>query len=134
MTIDWLIQSIIGLAITIPLSALVLMISAKIFKLADTSYKTAIKITAILGAAGFVLEGAVISLAPALIEYLGIAQIILINIALAIYLIKRFYSLDIKKTLLMWLVWFLLSLVVIIVVGTIVGIIIALVAPGVIPQ
>ena len=126
---NWLVQSLIGLAITIPLSALVLMISTKIFKLQDTSYVTAIKITAIIGVLGFVLDAIIANLFMTMAGPLGLLEFVLLNIVLAVVLIQKFYKIDLKKTLLVWLVWFLLGLVVLIVVGFIIGIIMALFIP-----
>ena len=126
---NWLVQSLIGLAITIPLSALVLMISTKIFKLQDTSYVTAIKITAIIGVLGFVLDALIANVFMTMAGPLGLLEFVLLNIVLAVILIQKFYKIDLKKTLLVWLVWFLLGLVVLIVVGFIIGIIMALFIP-----
>ena len=122
MATNWLITSILGLVISIPLSALLLMFSAKIFKLQDTSYKTAIKILAIIGVVGFILDAIIFTFLPTLVTVLGIIQFIILNIILAIIFIKQFYNIEWKQTLLVWLVWFLFGLVLMVVVGIIIGI------------
>ena len=123
MATDWIITSILALIISVPLSALLLMFSAKIFKLQDTSYKTAIKILAIIGVIGFILDAIIFTFLPTMVIVLAMIQFIILNIILAIIFIKQFYNLEWKQTLLVWLVWFLFSLVLMVVVGIIVGII-----------
>jgi len=123
MASDWIITNIIALIISVPLSALLLMFSAKIFKLQDTSYKTAIKILAIIGIVGFILDAIIFTFLPTVTIVLSVIQFIILNIILAIILIKQFYYLEWKQTLLVWLVWFLFSLVLMVVVGIIVSII-----------
>jgi len=123
MAMGWLITSILALIISVPLSALLLMLSTKIFKLQDTSYKTAIKILAIIGVIGFILDAIIFTLLPTMVVVFGIIQFIILNIILAIIFIRQFYNTEWKQTLLVWLVWFLFSLVLVFVVGIIVGII-----------
>jgi hypothetical protein len=116
MATDWLITSILGFIISVPLSALLLMFSTKIFKLRDTSYKTAIKILAIIGVIGFIFDAIVFTFLPTMVIVLGIIQFIILNIILAIIFIKQFYGIEWKQTLLVWLVWFLFSLVLLVIV------------------
>ena len=122
MAMSEIIQSVIITLITIPLSALLLMLTTKIFKLTDQSYKTAIKITAILGAINLIL-GILASSIKSLSLVLTIAQWVVISILLAMWLIKSSYQLDWGKTLLVWLVWFvfyiILFIIIIFVVATI---------------
>jgi len=123
MATDWIITSILGLIISVPLSALLLMFSTKIFKIQDTSYKTAIKILAIIGIIGFILDAIIFTFLPTMVIVFGIIQFVILNIILAIILIKQFYNLELKQTLLVWLVWFLFSLVLVVIIGIIIGII-----------
>ena len=122
MATSAIIQSLIITVITIPISGLLLMLTAKIFELADQSYKTAIKITAILGVINLVL-GILASSIASLSLALTIAQWVIISILLALWLIKSSYQLDWGKTLLVWLVWFvfyiLLFIIIIFVVASI---------------
>ena len=124
-----IVQSLIGVIVTVPLSALVLMLTAKMFKLEDTTFKTAIKLTLIIGVIAFLIDSLAATVLAAAAGTVGLFQFLLVNIVLAAVLISKLYKLDIKKTLLVWLVWFLLSLLVAIVVGIIIGIIIALFIP-----
>ena len=80
MATDWIITSILALIISVPLSALLLMFSAKIFKLQDTSYKTAIKILVIIGVIGFILDAIIFTFLPTMVIVLGIIQFIILNI------------------------------------------------------
>jgi hypothetical protein len=115
-----ILQIVALFAISIPLSALMLMISTKIFKLRDTSYLTAIKAALVVEIAGllFVFLGFV----PALLLdfrfiFLGAVfmflKIIFVTILLAIFMVKYFYKLKkIDKILLVWLVWIIFKTIV----------------------
>lgn len=107
---------LITTAVMIPLNALLLMLSTKIFKLADSSYKTAIKIALIVGVIGLVLN-----FVGTAIGTFGFAITILnwvaISILLAAYLVKTNYNIEWGKAWLVWLVWFAFSIVLGIVVG-----------------
>lgn len=102
---------IIGI-VMIFINALLLMISTKIFKLKDTSYKTALKITAILGIVSIILSviGVYVPLGAAI--SMGAISFIIVSVLLAMWLIKKNYSLDWSKAALVWLVWLVLSIVV----------------------
>ncbi len=133
MAISELIPSLIITLIIIPLNALLLMLTTKMFKIADSSYKTAIKLTAILGVLGFLI-GVLSTFVKSLSFYITIAQWILISILLAVWLIKSFYNLDWGKTLLVWLVWFILYIILAFLIGIIVvSVIIGLLFAGKIP-
>ena len=106
------------------LGALLLMLSAKIFKLKDQSFKTAIKITLILYVIGLVL-GLIGIFSLSLAVIMSILSFIVV-IALGIYLIKTMYKLELGKAALVWLVWFIMSLIV----GFIVGLIMAVIFAG----
>ncbi len=121
----WLLITVISLAISVPVSALILMFSSRILKFKDKTFKTAIKVTLIIGAVAFVTE--VISntfLSFELMMVFGFVSFILVNTLLAIFLIKKFYKLKWKKTLKLWGVWFGLSMVVLLVLLPIIGFII----------
>ncbi|MFC1768069.1 hypothetical protein ACFLZ2_05985 [Candidatus Margulisiibacteriota bacterium] len=120
---NWLLVSFIGLVISIPLSALILMLSAKIFKLADVSFKTPLKIAAILGVSSFVFDALTNTVLASAAGVMGLVQFLAVNVALAVYLIQKLYTLDLKKSLLVWLVWLVLSIILMIIVGVIVGLI-----------
>ncbi len=94
----------------IPIGALLLMLAAKLFKLADQGFKTAIKIMFIVGVSSLVLE-VISQLVPSLETIPAVASFVLVSIALAVWLIKKYYALDWGKSLLVWLVWIVLSLV-----------------------
>ncbi len=124
-----LISSIVIAIIMIPLNALLLMISTKIFKIKDSSYKTAIMVTLILGIVSIVLQviGYFLPAVGKIIFWLSMA---IVSIILALWLIKSKYNLDWGKSALVWLVWFVLSIVVGIILAVIVGIIMAMVFIG----
>ncbi len=119
--------SLIIRAVIIPISGLLLMLSAKIFKLADQSFKTAIKISLILGLAGFVFD--IVAYFMKDIAFMistfiiSILSWISISILAAVLLIKNQYALDWGKSLLVWLVWFAFSLVALFIVSFVIGII-----------
>jgi len=121
-----LISSIVIALVMIPISALILMIVTKLFKLENSRYGTAIKITAILAAISilFLIVGYFL---PAL-SFLPLVSLALVSIVLAIWLIKSFYILSIGKSILIWLIWFIFSFVVNIVVGLIIGLIFAIIS------
>ena len=115
---------IITTIVMVIVSALLLMLSAKIFKLKDQSYMTALKVVLILYVINFVFSLiGILSLPAALI--MSILSFIVL-IVLGIYLIKKFYKLDWGKSALLWLVWFILSLIA----GFIVGLILAAILVG----
>jgi hypothetical protein len=110
MVVSEIIKLVIISAVTIPLSALILMLATKMFKLKDKSYKTAIKITAITGVTGLILNligltSTALTVIVSAVSWLGV------SLLLAVWLIKSNYKLDWGKSLLVWLVWFLFSLV-----------------------
>jgi len=105
-----LVFQIILTVVSIPISALLLMLSTKFFKVTDQSYLTALKTAAITGAAGFVLSAiGMQSLGLAIV--IGVVNFILVSVLLSLWLVKKFYSLDWKTTALVWLVWFVLGLI-----------------------
>ncbi len=124
-----LIVSIVTQLIMIPLNALILMISTKIFKTADSSYKTAIKITAILGIVSivFVIIGYFLPTIGQIIVWLSL---IVVSVVLALWLIKSNYSLDWGKTALVWIVWIVLSLIVAFILGLIIAFILVMIGIG----
>lgn len=50
-----IVTSLITAVVMIFINALLLMVSTKIFKVADTSYKSALYVTAIVGVVGFLI-------------------------------------------------------------------------------
>ena len=103
--------SLITIAIMIPISALVLMISTKLFKLKDSSYKTAILIALILGVANAIVS-LIGDFVPSIAVYIGLISLVLVSILLAIYLVKSKYNLEWGKAILVWLVWLVINLIV----------------------
>ena len=128
MAIGTLVSQLVIDIVMIFLGALLLMISTKIFKTSDSSYMSALKITAILGVISIVgsIIGNFVPTIAAIISYLVLG---LGNIVLAVWLIKRNYSLEWGKAILVWLVWFVLSIIAAIIIGMIVAVI--LVAIGI---
>ncbi|MBW2993561.1 hypothetical protein KY317_03240 [Candidatus Woesearchaeota archaeon] len=119
-----IVMQIITTVIMIIVGALLLMVSAKIFKLKDQSFKTALKVVLIIYVINFVLGLiGIISLGTALI--MSVLSF-LVLIILGIYLIKKYYNLDLGKAVLVWIVWFILSLIA----GFIIGIILGLILGG----
>jgi len=106
------------------LSALVLMFVAMMFKLSDKKYKTALKITAIVGVIGIVFN-VLAYLIPSAAVALGVLSLIIGSIIVAIWLIKKTYKLEWGKSLLVWLVWIVLEIVVAFIIGLIIAAIVA---------
>tara|TARA_Y100000031_G_scaffold152830_1_gene196807 strand:- start:44 stop:457 length:414 start_codon:yes stop_codon:yes gene_type:complete len=100
---------LISTAVTIPISALLLMLSTKFFKLSDQSYMTALKVALIVGVVSFVLS--LIGTFSLALVVITSALSFIVSILLGIWLIKTNYSLDWQKTLLVWVVWFILGLI-----------------------
>jgi hypothetical protein len=87
--------------------ALLLWLTAKIFKLSDKSFKTPLTIAAIAGVVGFVLG---------LIPFVNLVGWLAV-IILTIWLIKTKYRVDWGRAVLAWLVYFVMSLVVMFILG-----------------
>jgi hypothetical protein len=124
-----LIIGIVTTIIMIPLNALLLMISTKIFKIKDTSYMTALKVAAILGVVSIVLS-VIGNFLPTVGQIIFWLSMIIVSIVLALWLIKSMYSLDWGKAALVWLVWFVLSLIVGFIFALIIAAIVVLVGFG----
>ncbi len=122
MVVSELILSLVMAAVMIPVNGLLLMLSTKIFKLADQSYSTAVKLCFITGVAGFALA-ALSAFVPARAWIISIASWVIISILLAVWLVKTNYNLDWGKALLVWLVWFVLSIVAAFIIALIVGVV-----------
>ena len=116
-------SQVIVAVVMIFLSALLLMISAKIFKLKDQSYMTALKIALIVYVINFIL--ALIGLAAASVAMVMTILSIIVLILLGMYLIKKYYKIAWGKAALTWLVWFILTLIVGFIIALIIGVIFA---------
>ena len=97
--------------IMIPLNALLLMLTTKMFKLAEQGYKKAFLITLATGFIGLVFSIYIGEVANIRLP-MAVSSWVLVGILLSAGLIKKNYELDWDKALLVWLVYFLLSLVV----------------------
>jgi len=109
MALTEILGSFIGFIVSVPISALVLMLSTKIFKLKDTSFMTALKVSLIIGVAGLFSDLLFIFVLSSFL-FFSIIQFVLLNVVLALFLINTFYHTPHKQTLLIWLVWLVLSL------------------------
>jgi len=125
MAVSPVVAQIISFVVMTILGSLILMLSAKIFKLKDQSFMTALKIVLILYVITLVLG--LIGLAALNIALIMSILSFIVVIALGIYLIKKFYKLDWGKAVLVWLVWFILSLIV----GFIIGLILLAIGLGI---
>ena len=83
------------------------MLTTKVFKLADQSYKTAVKVTSILGMIGFVLVIVAYSFGG-IDLFILIVQWAFISTLLALWLIKSFYQLNWGRAFHVWQAWFVL--------------------------
>ena len=97
--------------IMIPLNALLLMLTTKMFKLAEQGYKKAFLITLATGFIGLVFSIYIGEVANIRLP-MAVSSWVLVGILISAGLIKKNYELDWDKALLVWLVYFLLSLVV----------------------
>lgn len=125
--------SLIATVIMIPLGGLLLMLSAKIFKLTDQTYKSALKVAAIVGVAGIVFNF-IGSLSATLVFIMTVLSFVLVSILLALWLIKKTYSLEWGKAILVWLVWFVLSLIATFIIAAVVGVLIVAVGLSMLSQ
>lgn len=125
-----LISGVIIQLMMIPINAFLLMISTKIFKITDSSFKSALKIALILGVVSiiFVIIGNFIPSDYGIINYW--LTIVIVSIVLAVFLIKNIYSLDGGKSALVWLVWFVLSITAMFLVGFVVEMIVTALGIG----
>ena len=122
LDITYILIQLVTVIVMIPLSAALLMLTTMMFKLKDKSYLTALKVAAIVGPAGLVLNILLTALGLNTIV-ISLISILLVSIILAVYLVFLFYKLDFGKALLVWLVWMALSFVI----GMIVGLILAMI-------
>jgi len=98
-----LVMALVGIVV----GAFFLWLSAKIFKLSDTGFMTPLIIAAIAGVVGIVLN-----LIP-FVNYIGW----LVTIVLTVWLIKTKYNVDWGKSILVWLVYAVLSFAVMAIIG-----------------
>ena len=88
------VSQVITTIVMIFLGALLLLISTKIFKLKDQSYMTALKVALIIYVINFVL-GLIGTAALSVAIVMGVLSF-LVLILLGMYLIKKYYKLDIS--------------------------------------
>ena len=112
--------------ILIPLDALLLMWATKMFKLSDTSYKTAFVVAVIVGGLEFVVSMLGIFV-PSVAMALSVLSFIFIGVLLGAWLIKIKYKLEWGKSFLVLLVWIALSIVLALLIGFILGIILVVI-------
>jgi len=124
------ITQIVTTVVMVFVSALMLMISTKIFKLKDTSYKTALWVAGIIVIVNFVITLLLAISSPPIALLSILFNVVVVGILLAIYLVKIKYQLEWGKAALVWLVWFVLSMVAGIIVGIILGIIFVAIGLG----
>ena len=117
--------SLILTLILIPLNALLLKLTTKIFKLENTSYGTAFKITLVLGILGMIMI-TTISFIPSLTIIIYIISSI-ISLILAVWLIKNNYNVEIGKTILILIVWGIMSVIINIILITVLTILIGMI-------
>ncbi len=115
MAVSPVVTQIISFVVMTILASLILMLSAKIFKLKDQSFMTALKIVLIIYVITFVLS--LIGLTSLSVALIMAVLSFVVMVVLGIYLIKTFYKLKWGKSILVWLVWFILAWIV----GAIVG-------------
>lgn len=133
-----IITSVISTIVFIFVDAVLLMLTAMIFKVPDKTYKTALKITAIVLGINWFLSTLVTlafgitaesmvgadfqSLLPQLGAYFGFLIVLfLINIALVLYFVKLFYRIDWGKATLVMLVYKVFTWIVNAILGLILG-------------
>jgi len=104
--------------VMIPVSALFLWLTTKIFKTKDTSFTSALIVAAILGGANLVFS---FFTSIPFVGWLFSILSFFVMICLSIFLVKWKYSIDWGKAILIWLVWFVLA-------GFVLGILAAIVA------
>ena len=117
-------KSIITTIIMVIVGILLLILSAKIFKLKNQSFKTALKIVLIIYVINIVFG--LIGLFSFGFAILMLILSFLILVILGIYLVKKYYNLDWGKSILVWLVWFILLLIA----GFIMRVIVTLISGG----
>jgi hypothetical protein len=121
--------SVISLVITVPLSALALFLSGKIFK-QGIGFGRAFLAALIVGAVGFVLT--LIGPLSGSLTLTGALAIVSFLVGLALYLVlpKLMFNLEWGKGLLVGLVWLVIMLVVTFIIGLIIGIIALVLGAG----
>ncbi len=121
----WLMLSLFITIILIPVTALVLKITSKIFKLENTSYGTAFKISFIFGILG-IATSLLIYFMPSFTSIIYILFAVA-SFVLGIWLIKSNYNIEAGKSILVLIVWevvsFLISIILILAFVFIIGII-----------
>jgi len=132
------ILKLVSTAIFIPINALILWVVLKLFKLAENKFMLALKVAALSGVILFVVSlildmvyGGLGLVSPDDLSGAGLATLaglaiffffVSLAIAFAVntFLVKKFYSQETKKALLISLVWVVVSLIVGLLVGAII--------------
>ena len=89
------------------LSSLILMLSTRILKIHDTSYKTAIKIPLIIGILSFIFSTTTIALNELEYFFFGGFWFIILSQCLELIFVKKIYKCKWKKTFSIWSFWLL---------------------------
>ena len=126
---DVLTFSLIQFAVGVPIGAALLMLVARWFKLGESGYLLPLKISAIGGVLNLIFHFGRAFLMPGgnlpLMMIFAVVGFI-VSVSLILYLIKSWYGVrDWKTTILVWLVWFALSIVL----SSIIGLIISTLVP-----
>ncbi len=87
-----------------------LWLTSLIFRLKDTSFKTAFNVMIIVGPIAALSQLFILFSGPIFFYKVPI-PVLLVASLLALWLIKRRYFLEWKKTVLLWLVWIVFSLI-----------------------
>ncbi|MBS3128455.1 hypothetical protein J4410_04890 [Candidatus Woesearchaeota archaeon] len=98
---------IIPMIILIPLSALLLMASTRMFKTKDQRYSSAIKTTAWIYLV-YIILGIILSFIPQVLDYLFLVDVLRF-IALALFawfLVKKRYELEQAESIKVFVVWY----------------------------
>lgn len=115
MTLGAITQSLVFALVFIPINGLLIMLATKLLKLKNRRYRTAISIAAITGGASFLF-----SVLGILIKHefiMAFVSFVLVAILLKVWLLMRFYHIDLGKAALVWLLWLGLAIVLGIVLG-----------------
>ena len=107
------IRGLITIAILIPISTLILMLTTRIFKVANRSFKTAFIVALIPDVVGFVLDALnrifITTESSSLFNATDWVITIFLGI-LSLFLVKLFYEVKWGKSVLVWLVWLVIMM------------------------
>jgi len=105
MALEGILFQLVGLIVVIPFIAFILKLVVKRFGVSDYSYLTALKAVFIIQVVNFVFSVIAQLFLPTIFVWWKFINFTFIQFGFTLYILKRTYALSWVKTLLLWLCW-----------------------------